>query len=125
MPRAITAPLLALAAALLAAGCQRTTAPADNPPLAGATIEPGEPFAIASVEPFLAWGGNVRGNTFDQARFVAALGWQLSRASRVEVGYLQQLLQRGDGRTLERNHTLQLTFGSTAPLTTSGCRAVR
>ena len=38
MPRAITAPFLALAAALLAAGCQRTAAPAEDPPLAGATI---------------------------------------------------------------------------------------
>ena len=98
----------------------RTTAP-----FVGRTIDAGEPYVAASVEPFLSWGANVRGNVFDQSRFVAALGWQLSRAARVETGYLQQLLLRGDGRTLERNHSLRVTFGSSAPFTRVGRRAVR
>lgn len=75
-------------------------------PLQGPTLDDGEFYANLSDEPFLNWGANIKGNVFDQNRLSATLGRRVSKALRVEVGYLEQLLQKPDGRTLERNHTL-------------------
>lgn len=79
-------------------------------PLQGATLDDGEFYANVSEEPFLNWGANIRGNVFDQNRLGATLGRRVSKALRIEVGYLEQLLQKPDGRTLERNHTLVLNI---------------
>lgn len=78
-------------------------------PLRGRTIDPGELYAAASDEVFLSWGRNVGRNTLDQNRAAALVGWQASRDTRVEGGYMQQLLAKGDGVHLERNHTILLT----------------
>ncbi len=54
--------------------------------------------------------------TFDQNRAYAALGIRLPRFGNLEIGYLQQTLQRGGGRIIEYNHTLQIGIFSTAKI---------
>lgn len=75
-------------------------------PLQGRTTEDGEFYANVNGELFISWGANVAGNVFDQYRLIAALGYRHSRRLRLEAGYLEHLVQRPNGRQLERNHTL-------------------
>lgn len=81
-------------------------------PLLGAKFGPGVPYAVLSDEILVNFGRNVQRNIFDQNRAYAALGYQLTRAATLELGYLHQLLQQRNGRVFEYNNTLQvnLTF---------------
>lgn len=79
-------------------------------PLRGSETDDGEFYANLANELFINWGANITGNVFDQFRSYALLGYRHSRRLRVEAGYLEQLVQRPNGRQLERNHTLLLTF---------------
>jgi hypothetical protein len=85
-------------------------------PLRGRTLDAGEPYASVYDEVMVSWGRNVGRNVFDQNRAYAALGWRFAGATRVEAGYLQQLLFKADGVQVERNHTLQLGVFQSAPL---------
>jgi hypothetical protein len=78
-------------------------------PFQGRTLDDGEFYANVSDEVFLNWGANVQRNVFDQNRLAGSIGRRLSPSWRVELGYLEQLLQKADGRTLERNHTVLLS----------------
>lgn len=79
-------------------------------PLRGATLDVGEPYANVNGEIFVNWGANVAGNVFDQYRLNAMLGLRLTKGVRVEAGYLEQLIQRPNGRQLERNHTVMVAL---------------
>jgi hypothetical protein len=57
----------------------------------------------------------VRLNVFDQNRAYAGVGYQAGRHTRLEAGYLNQLVLRANGLEMENNHTLQLALYSTAP----------
>jgi hypothetical protein len=85
-------------------------------PLRGRTLDVGEPYLTAYEELFVSWGRNVARNVFDQNRAYGALGWRATATTRVEAGYLQQLILKGDGVRMERNHTLQLGIFQGAPL---------
>lgn len=85
-------------------------------PLRGRTLDAGEPYATAYDEVFASWGRNVGRNALDQNRLYGALGWRLGATTRVEAGYLQQLVLKPDGVQAERNHTLQLGVYQSAPL---------
>lgn len=65
-------------------------------------------------EIFVNFGGGVT-TIFDQNRSYAALGFRLSKKTNLEVGYMLQTLQQGNGRVLEFNHTFQLGIFSSAP----------
>lgn len=78
-------------------------------PLEGKTLDNGEFYLTANDEVFLNWGANVQYNVFDQNRIVLAVGRRVSERLRVEVGYLEQLIEKANGRQLERNHTLLLS----------------
>lgn len=78
-------------------------------PLQGRTLDDGEFYATAGDEVFINWGANIQRNVLDQNRLQASLGRRFSKAFRLELGYLEQLLQKPDGRRLERNHTLVLS----------------
>lgn len=78
-------------------------------PLRGPTLDVGEPYVMAYDEVFVGWGRNVGRNILDQNRLGAVLGWRLSAATRLEGGYLYQLVLRPDAVHVERNHTLLLT----------------
>lgn len=61
------------------------------------------------------WGRNVQNNIFDQNRAYVALGRRLPWFGNIEVGYLQQTVQQGNGRVFEFNHTLQVGLFSALP----------
>lgn len=77
-------------------------------PLQGRTLDDGEFYATAGDEVFINWGANIQRNVLDQNRITASLGRRFSKSLRLEVGYLEQLIQKSDGRRLERNHTIVL-----------------
>lgn len=66
-------------------------------------------------EIFYNFGKNVAFNVFDQNRAYVALGRNLKRQTRVEVGFLEQTLQQRNGRVFEHNHTLQVGIYSRLP----------
>jgi hypothetical protein len=61
------------------------------------------------------FGKNVARNVFDQNRAYIALGRKFSHATNLEVGYLEQTVQRRDGLVFEHNHTLQVAIYSKLP----------
>jgi hypothetical protein len=85
-------------------------------PLRGRTLDAGEPYVSAYDELFASWGRNVGRNVFDQNRLYGAVGWRFGAATRVEGGYLQQLVLKPNGVQMERNHSLQLAVFQNAPL---------
>ena len=77
------------------------------------------PWGVALYdEIFLNFGRNVAANVFDQNRAYAAVTRSLgkSKANRLEVGYLNQIVQQRNGRIFENNHTLQVAIFSTLGL---------
>ncbi|WP_276497883.1 DUF2490 domain-containing protein [Pontibacter litorisediminis] len=86
-------------------------------PLAGTTLEPKEFFLAAYDEVFVGFGKNVRQNIFDQNRAYAALGYKFSTTASLELGYLNQLVQKANGQVFEHNHTLQVSFFHTLDFT--------
>ncbi|WP_242929109.1 DUF2490 domain-containing protein [Pontibacter vulgaris] len=79
-------------------------------PLAGTSLEPKEFFVAAYDEVFVGFGENVKKNIFDQNRAYAAFGYKLSNAASLELGYLNQIVQKANGVVFEHNHTLQVSF---------------
>ncbi len=65
-------------------------------------------FLAVYDEPFLGFGKGIKQNILDQNRLYAALGWQVSRACNVQLGYLNQMVVKSDGIKMERNHSMQL-----------------
>ena len=62
------------------------------------------------------FGNNVGSNIFDQNRAYAALGYTLGKNTKLEIGYLLQILQQRNGRVIEYNNTFQLSIFSTVPI---------
>ncbi|WP_180336421.1 DUF2490 domain-containing protein [Pontibacter ramchanderi] len=79
-------------------------------PLFGPSIESGEPFLAAYNEIFIGFGNNIQRNIFDQNRAYAALGFKVNDAASLELGYLNQIVQRANGTVFEHNHTLQVSL---------------
>ncbi len=65
-------------------------------------------FVAAYNEVMFNFGRNVRNNIFDQNRAYIAVGRKIPGFGALEVGYLQQTVQQGNGRVFEFNHTLQI-----------------
>ena len=66
-------------------------------------------------EVFANFGDNVYRNEFDQNRATVALGHNLSKFTRIEVGFMEQTIQRRGGHVWEHNHTLSVSLFSRAP----------
>ena len=66
-------------------------------------------------EVFFNFGSNVLGNHFDQNRAFIGIGRKLTATSRLEVGWLEQTLQRRGGAIWENNHTLSVWITSKWP----------
>jgi len=84
-------------------------------PLRGSPSEKGSWYLALYDEFFLNFGRNVAANIFDQNRAYAAIGRGIGKQTRIEFGYLNQLIQQRNGRIFEVNHTLQLGVFSTFP----------
>jgi hypothetical protein len=63
-------------------------------------------------EVFFNFGSNVSRNYFDQNRAFIGIGRKLTATSRLEVGWLEQTLQRRGGTIWENNHTLAVWLTS-------------
>ncbi|MBD1396976.1 DUF2490 domain-containing protein [Pontibacter sp. JH31] len=79
-------------------------------PLVGPTLEAKEPFLAVYDEVFVGFGNNIQRNIFDQNRAYAALGYKFSNAATLELGYLNQIVQKANGVVFEHNHTLQVSL---------------
>ncbi len=65
-------------------------------------------FATAYDEIFVNFGRNIGYNLFDQNRLGATLGYWLKRSLNLQVGYMNQAIQKANGRDVENNHALTL-----------------
>lgn len=65
-------------------------------------------FLAAYNEVMFNFGKNTARNVFDQNRAYIAIGRKLPGLGAIEIGYLQQTVQQGNGRVFEFNHTLQV-----------------
>ncbi|RPD50076.1 DUF2490 domain-containing protein [Hymenobacter sediminis] len=79
-------------------------------PLIGRELVPGVPFAVVSDEVFLGFGRQETNSLIKQNRAYAGLGYQISKASSVEVGYLNQLVQLRQESRYEVSENLQLSL---------------
>jgi uncharacterized protein DUF2490 len=72
-------------------------------------------YVAASDEFFINFGESVAANVFDQNRAYVALGLPVAESTRIEIGYLLQILQQRNGVVFEYNHTLQVNLFSNLP----------
>lgn len=75
----------------------------------------GKNYVGISDEVFFNFGKNVDRNMFDQNRAYVALGRDVGHQTRLEVGFMEQTLQRRGGQVFENNHTIQFTVNSKIP----------
>ena len=66
-------------------------------------------------EVFWNFGTNVSRNYFDQNRFFIGIGRKLTETTRLEVGFMEQTLQRRGGGIWENNHTVAVWLMSKWP----------
>jgi len=81
-----------------------------NIPLNKSSMEKGVLFISLYDEVFVNFGKNVNLNIFDQNRAYAALGYQILKNANIQLGYMNQFIQKSDGVHLESNNTLQLAL---------------
>lgn len=67
-------------------------------------------FIQASDEIFVNFGKGVKYNIFDQNRLYLALGWRFNHHCNLQLGYMNQFIQKSDGMHKENNHTLQVSI---------------
>ncbi len=82
-------------------------------PFKGKKIEDKSLYISTYYELFVNFGKKVTFNIFDQNRAYIALGYKISKVGKLEIGYLNQLIFKGDGIKVENNHTLQVGLSST------------
>ena len=66
-------------------------------------------------EVFFNFGSNVSRNYFDQNRAFIGIGRKLNEFTRVEVGFMEQTVQRRGGQIWEHNHTVSVWLSSKWP----------
>lgn len=67
-------------------------------------------------EIFFNFGSNVSKNYFDQNRAFIGIGRQLAPSTKLEVGFMEQTIQRRGGEIWENNHTITVWLTSKFPL---------
>ena len=72
-------------------------------------------YIALSNEVFFNFGENVSGNHFDQNRAFIGLGRKLTDTLRLEVGFMEQTLQKRGGKVWEHNHTVGFWLTSKLP----------
>jgi hypothetical protein len=65
-------------------------------------------FATAYDEIFINFGPNIGYNLFDQNRLGGTLGYWLNKNVNLQLGYMNQYIQKANGRDVENNHALTL-----------------
>jgi hypothetical protein len=85
-------------------------------PLKGKEIVAGTPFAAVIDEVFLNFGDRVVYNTFDQNRFFAGFGYQLTSHMNVQLGYMNIYQQEASGSSYYSTHAIRLFLFQTIDL---------
>jgi hypothetical protein len=80
-------------------------------PLQGATIDDGEWYANFFDELFVGFGRNVENNVFNQNRISGGLGYQLRDSFKVELNYLNQILQHPESDPVTNNPVFEINHG--------------
>lgn len=65
-------------------------------------------FATVYDEIFINFGDNIGFNLFDQNRIGTTLGYQVNKSLNLQAGYMNQVIQKPNGRQIENNHALTL-----------------
>lgn len=82
-----------------------------NIPLRGKSIDNKTPYLGVFDEILMGFGKNVNENIFDQNRFGVLLGYKFNKTLKVELGYLNQILQLG--REIDTRNVFQHNNGLT------------
>jgi hypothetical protein len=77
-------------------------------PFKGKTIVDKSFYLSVFDEIMVNFGEKVALNIFDQNRLYVAIGYRFPTVGRLELGYLNQWIVRGDGKTIEDNNTIQV-----------------
>jgi hypothetical protein len=77
-------------------------------PLTGKKIQDKSVYLSVFNELMINFGKKVALNIFDQNRAFLGLGYKLPKFGRIELGYLNQRVFKGDAKTIEQNHTISL-----------------
>ncbi len=75
-------------------------------PFSGDRVRAGTWFANVYDEIFINFGESVRYNVFDQNRLGANIGFQFLPNANIQIGYMNQTIQKPNGFQLESNNTL-------------------
>lgn len=67
-------------------------------------------FLNLNNELFVGFGKGIAKNPLDQNRFIAAMGWQFTSNSNVQLGYLNQFIIKPNATDMERNHILWISW---------------
>lgn len=79
-------------------------------PLIGQELTEGVPFVVGSNEVFLGFGRHEGKQLIRQNRAYLGLGYQLTRAASIEIGYLHQLVLPRQESRFEGNNNLQFSL---------------
>lgn len=79
-------------------------------PLSKAELVDNTLFFVAADEIFVNLGGHVSSNVFDQNRLFLAFGWRFNKDTNIQLGYMNQFIEKGDGTHKENNHTVQVAL---------------
>jgi len=79
-------------------------------PLRGTAITPGTPYLAAADELLFNFGRHATGSIFDQNRAALNLGYQITQATALEMGYLNLWLPAGGPQQQRHIAQLSLTF---------------
>lgn len=85
-------------------------------PLKGKSIVDKSFYLSAYDEIFINFGKHVGYNTVDQNRAYLAIGYKIPKVGRLEVGYLNQMVFKSDGKSVENNQTIQVGLSSNLDL---------
>lgn len=85
-------------------------------PFKGQIIEDNTFYITAYEEFFINFGRNVAYNIYDQNRAYLALGYKIPKLGKLEIGYLNQLIFKGNGIHVENNHTIQVSLTTSLDL---------
>ena len=65
-------------------------------------------FLVVSDEIFVNIGKGTAANIFDQNRLALGLGWRFTNDFNIQAAYMNQFIEKSDGKHKENNHTLVL-----------------
>lgn len=79
-------------------------------PISRAEMKDNTLFFVAADEIFVNFGEHVTANVFDQNRLYLAFGWRFNKDTNVQLGYMNQFIEKADGVHKENNHTMQVSI---------------